>query len=84
MRVHHLKDMSFVLVSSKGCKLQRMDSRVLSIRFSALTSRHLALHCRQCKETTMHRILVLWDRATVVVRMGTMKTGVQGSRQIKL
>jgi hypothetical protein len=32
----------------------------------------------------MHRILVLWDRATVVVRLGTMLIGVLGSRQIRL
>jgi hypothetical protein len=32
----------------------------------------------------MHKILVLWDRAIVVVIMGTMPIGVQGSRQIRL
>jgi hypothetical protein len=34
--------------------------------------------------TIMQRILVLWDRATVVVRVGTTLIGVQGSRQIRL
>jgi hypothetical protein len=84
VRVHHLKDLSSILVSSKGCKLQCRDSRLLSIRFNAPTSRLLALHCRHRKETTMHKILVLWDRATIVVRLDTMQIGVQGSRQIKL
>jgi hypothetical protein len=32
----------------------------------------------------MHKILVLGDRATVVVRVGTTLIGVQGSRQIRL
>jgi hypothetical protein len=32
----------------------------------------------------MHRILVLWDRATIVVRVGTMLIGVPGSRHIRL
>jgi hypothetical protein len=32
----------------------------------------------------MHIILVLWDRATAVVRLGTMLIGVPGSRQIRL
>jgi hypothetical protein len=84
MRVHHLKDMSFILVSSKGCKLQRRDFNLLSVRFRAPTSRLLALHRRHHKETTTHRILVLWDHAIVVVRLGTMLIGVQGSRQIRL
>jgi hypothetical protein len=30
----------------------------------------------------MHKKLVLWDRASVVVRVGTTLIGVQGSRQI--
>jgi hypothetical protein len=29
----------------------------------------------------MHKTLVLWDRVSVVVRVGTMLIGVQGSRQ---
>jgi hypothetical protein len=32
----------------------------------------------------MHRILVLWDHATIMARLGTMLIGVPGSRQIKL
>jgi hypothetical protein len=32
----------------------------------------------------MHKILVLWDRATVVVRVVTTLIVVQGSRQIRL
>jgi hypothetical protein len=31
----------------------------------------------------MHKTLVLWDRASVVVRVGTTLIGVQGSRQIR-
>jgi hypothetical protein len=64
------KDLSSVLVSSKGCKLQHRDSRLLSVKFSALTFNLLAL--------------VWWDRITVVVRMGTMPIGVQGSSQLRL
>jgi hypothetical protein len=72
-----LKDLSFVLVSSKGCKVQRRDFKLHSDRFSALTFSLLALHHHRHNETTMHRILVLWDRATIALRMGTMLTGVQ-------
>jgi hypothetical protein len=32
----------------------------------------------------MHRILMLWDHAIVVVRVGTTLIGVQGSKQIRL
>jgi hypothetical protein len=70
------KDLSSVLVSSKGCKLQRKDSRLLSVRFSTPTFSLLALHRRHHKGTTIQRILVWWDRATVVIRMGTMSIGV--------
>jgi hypothetical protein len=55
-----------------------------SDRFNAQTFRVLALHSRHRKETGMHRILVLWDHATVVVRLDTMLIGVPGSRQIRL
>jgi hypothetical protein len=76
MRIHHLKDLSFILVNSKGCKLQRRDSRLRSDKFSASTFSLLALHRRHYKGTTMHIILMLWDHATVVVRLGTMLIGV--------
>jgi hypothetical protein len=60
------------------------DFRLCNDRFSATTSNLLALHRRHRKGTTMHRILVLWDRATVVVKVGTTLIGVQENRQIKL
>jgi hypothetical protein len=78
------KDLSSILVSSKGCKLQHRDSRLRNIRFNAPTFGLLTLHRCHHKETTMHRILVLWDHFIVVVRMGTMPIGGQGSRQIRL
>jgi hypothetical protein len=53
-------------------------------RFSAPTSRLLTLHSRHRKETVMHIILVLWDYATVVIKLDTMLIGVSGSRQIRL
>jgi hypothetical protein len=84
MMVHHLKDMSLVLDSSKGCKLQRGDFKHHNIRFRAPTFSLLTLHYHHRKGTTMQRILVLWDRATVVVRLGTMLIGVRGSRQGRL
>jgi hypothetical protein len=84
VRVHHLKDMSSILVSNEGCKLQHRDSRFLSVRFSAPTSTLLTLHRHHRKETTMHRILVLWDHATIVAKLGSMLIGVPGSRQIRL
>jgi hypothetical protein len=84
MMVLLLKDLSSILVSNKGCKLQRKDFKLLNDRFNAPTFSLLALHLRHRKRTTMHKMLVWWDRATVVVRMGTMLTGVQGSSQIRL
>jgi hypothetical protein len=66
------------------CKLWVKDFKLPSNRFNAPTSRLLALHNSHRKETGMHRILVLWDHATVVVRLGTMLIGVPGSRQIRL
>jgi hypothetical protein len=82
MMVLFLKGMSSILVSrsnSPECKLVAKDFILLSDRFSAPTSRLLALHHRHHKGTTMHRILVLWDHATVVVRIGTMLIGVQAN-----
>jgi hypothetical protein len=76
MMVLLLKDPSFVLVNSKGCRLQHRDSRLPSIIYSTPTFSLLALHHRHYKGTTIHRILELWDHATVVVRLGTMLIGV--------
>jgi hypothetical protein len=41
-----LKDISFILVSSKGCRLQHRDSKLPSVRYSAPTFSLLALHYR--------------------------------------
>jgi hypothetical protein len=85
--VHHHKDLCSVLgsrVDSQECKLQVKDFKLLSNRFSAPTSNLLALHRHHRRGTIMHKILVLWDRATVVVRVGTTLIGVQGSQQIRL
>jgi hypothetical protein len=71
-----LKGLSSTQVSSKGCKLQHRDSTLLSIRFIAPTFSLLALHHRHYKGTIMHKILVLWDHVTVVVRLGTILIGV--------
>jgi hypothetical protein len=61
-----LKDLSSILASSKGYKLQSRDFKLLSDIFSAPPSRLLALHRRHHKGTIMHGILVLWDWAIVV------------------
>jgi hypothetical protein len=85
--VHHPKDLCSILgsrVDSKECKLQVKDFNLLSDRFSAPTSNLLALHHRHRRGTIIHKIQVLWDRAIVVVRVGTILIGVQGSRQIRL
>jgi hypothetical protein len=81
------KDMSSVLVSRSDnpeCKMVVKDFKLLSERFSASTSRLLTLHRCHHKGITMHRILVLWDHAIVVVRVGTMLTSVQGCKQTRL
>jgi hypothetical protein len=81
------RDLFFTLASqvdSSECKLWVKDLKLSSDRFNAPTSRLLALHNHHRKGTTMHRILVLWDRAIVVVRVSTIKTGVQESRPIRL
>jgi PHD/YefM family antitoxin component YafN of YafNO toxin-antitoxin module len=54
-------------VDSQECKLQVKDFKLLNDRFSAPTSNLLALRRRHHRGTIMHKILVLWDRATVVV-----------------
>jgi hypothetical protein len=69
---------------SLECKLWVKDARLRSVRFNALIFSLLALHHCHRKETVMHRILVLWDRAIVVVRLGTMLIGVLENRQIRL
>jgi hypothetical protein len=77
--VHHHMDLFSVLVSrvdSQECKLQVKDFTLLSDRFSDLISNLLALHHRHHRGTIMHKILLLWDRATVVIRVGTMLIGV--------
>jgi hypothetical protein len=87
MMVLPLKDLSSVLTNrsdSKGCKLQHRGFKLLNDKFSAPTSRLLALHCHHHRGTTMCKILVLWDHAIVMVRVGIMLIGVQGSRQIRL
>jgi hypothetical protein len=71
-------------VDSQECKLQVKDFKLLSDKFSAPTSNLLALHCHHSRGTIMHKILVLWDCAIVVVRVGTTLIGVQGSQQIRL
>jgi hypothetical protein len=71
-----LKDLSSILVKSKVCKLQCRDFKLFINRFSAPTSRLLALLHRHHKRTIMHKMLVWWDRAIVVVRIGTMLIGV--------
>ena len=76
--VHHHKDLFFNLVSrvdNQECKLQVKDFK-LSDRFSTPTSNLLALHYCHHRGTIMHKILVLWDCATVVVRVGTTLIGV--------
>jgi hypothetical protein len=74
-----LKDLFSVLVSNIGCRLQHRDFKLDSVRSSILIFSVLALHYRHCKGTTMHIIIVLWDHATIVVRLGIMLIGVQGS-----
>jgi hypothetical protein len=71
-------------LDSPECKLWVKNFKLPSDRVNTPTSILLALHHRHCKEIVMHRILVLWDRATIVVRLGTMLIGVLGSRQIRL
>jgi hypothetical protein len=83
MLVLPLRDVIYTQVSkldSIKCKLWVKDARLCSVRFNALIFSLLALQCRHRKETVMHKILVLWDRATVVVKQGTMLIGVPGSR----
>jgi hypothetical protein len=77
--VHHHKDLFSDLVSrldSQECKLQVKDFKLLSDKFSAPTFNLLTLHPCHHRGTIMHKILVLWDRATTVVRVGTMLIGV--------
>jgi hypothetical protein len=85
--VHCHKDLRSILgsiVDSQESKLQVKDFKLLSDRFNVPIFNLLALHRRHRRGTIMHKILVSWDRATVVVRVGTTLIGVQGSRQIRL
>jgi hypothetical protein len=68
-------------VDSQECKLRAKDFKRLNDRFRAPTSNLLVLHHRHRRGAIMHKTLVLWDRVSVVVRVGTMLIGVQGSRQ---
>jgi hypothetical protein len=73
------RDLIFAQVSrsdSPECKLWVKDFKLPSDIFNAPTSRPLALHSRHRKEIGMHRILVLWDHATIVVRLDTKLIGV--------
>jgi hypothetical protein len=77
---HHHKDMFSDLASrvdNQECNLQVKDFKLLNDKFSAPTSNLLALHRRHRRGIIMHKILVLWDHATVVVRVGTTLIGVQ-------
>jgi hypothetical protein len=71
-------------LDSPECKLWVKDSRLRNVRFNTLVFSLLSLHRCHHKEIVMHKILVLWDRATVVVRLGTMLISVPGRRQIRL
>jgi hypothetical protein len=57
------------------------DFKCLSDRFSAPTSDFLNLRQHHHRGTLMHKTLVLWNRDSVVVRVGTTLIGVQGSRK---
>jgi hypothetical protein len=81
------RDLIFTEVSRVGSreyKLQVKDFRLHNGRFNAPIFSLLTLHHHHRKGTVMHRILVFWDHATVVVRLGTMLIVVPGSRQIRL
>jgi hypothetical protein len=84
----HHKDLIFTQVSrldSLECVLWVKDFNLPSDRFNAPTFKLLALHHHHHhKEIVMHKILVLWDLATVVVRLGTILIGVPRSKQIRL
>jgi hypothetical protein len=85
--VHHHKDLFSDLgnkVDSQECKLQVKDFKLLSDRFSTPISNLPTLHRHHRRGIIMHKIPVLWDHATVVVRVGTTLIGVQGSQQIRL
>jgi hypothetical protein len=83
---HHHKELCSVLcsrVDRQECKLRAKDFKRLNDRFSAPTSNLLVLHRRHRRGAIMHKTLVLWDRVSVVVRVGTTLIGVQGSRQFR-
>jgi hypothetical protein len=84
--VHHHEGLCSVLcsrVDSQECKLRAKDFKRLSDKFSAPTSNLLILHRRHCRGAIMHKTLLLWECVSIMVRVGTMLIGVQGSRQIR-
>jgi hypothetical protein len=84
--VHHHEDLCSVRCSrvhSQECKPRAKDFKCLNDRFSAPTSNLLVPHRRQRRGALMRKTLVLWDHVSVVVRVGTMLIGVQGSRQFR-
>jgi hypothetical protein len=79
--VHHLKDLSFVLVSSKGCKLQLKDSTLHSVKSSVPIFSLLVLHRHHHRETMLDQTLLHEDPISIVGRMGILPTSVyRGSR----
>jgi hypothetical protein len=79
MLVHHHEDLCSVLCSrvhSQECKLRAKDFKRLNDRFSAPTSSLLIPHHRHRRGAIMRKTLVLWDRVSVVVRVGTTLIGV--------
>jgi hypothetical protein len=86
MLVHRHEDLCFVLCSrvhSPECKLGAKDFKRLNVRFSAPTSSLLVSHHRHRRGAIMHKTPVLWDRVSVMVRVGTTLIGVQGSQQLR-
>jgi hypothetical protein len=69
-------------LDSPECKLWVKDFKLPSGRYNSPTSRILALHSRHHKEIGMHKMLVLWDHATIVVRLGTMLISVPVGNQV--
>jgi hypothetical protein len=84
--VHHHEDLCSVLcnrVHNQECKLWAKDFKCRNDRFSTPTSSLLVPHHRHRRGAIMCKTLVLWDRVSVVVRVGTTLIGVQGSRQFR-
>jgi hypothetical protein len=84
--VHHHEDLCSVRCSrvhSQECKLRAMDFKGRNDRFSAPTSSLLVPHRHHHTGAIMRKTLVLWDRVSVLVRVGTTLIGVQGSQQFR-